>query len=68
MPIIDFHLHAAQPEHYHPWVVEWMQTFVEQDFLEHIGDLLTPEGVQQVLRASGVDYGVVLAEISPIMN
>jgi len=66
MPIIDFHLHAAQPEHYHPWVVEWMQTFVDEDFLKHIRDLLTPEGVQQVLRESGVDYAVVLAEISPI--
>ena len=66
VPIIDFHLHAAQPEHYHPWVVEWMQTFAEEDFVEHIGDLLTPEGVQQVLRESGVDYAVVLAEISPI--
>ena len=32
MPVIDFHLHAAQPEHYHPWAVEWMLTFVEEDY------------------------------------
>ena len=66
MPVIDFHLHPAQPEHYHPWAVEWMLTFAEEDYLQRLRDILTPEGIQHMLRESGVDYAVVLAEISPI--
>jgi len=66
MPIIDFHIHIAQPEHYHPWVIEWMQTLVKEDFLEYLRRHLSPEGLREVLRESGVDYAVVLAEVSPI--
>jgi len=43
MPIIDFHLHAARPEHYHPWVVEWMQTFAENEALRQQGTEATSE-------------------------
>jgi len=66
MPVIDFHVHIAQPEHYHPWVIEWMQTLVKEDFLEYLRRHLSPEGMREVLRESGVDYAVVLAEVSPI--
>ena len=66
MPVIDFHVHIAQPEHYHPWVIEWMQTLVKEDFLEYLRRHLSPEGLREVLRESGVDYAVVLAEVSPI--
>ncbi len=66
MPVIDFHVHIAQPEHYHPWVIEWMQTLVKEDFLEYLRRHLSPEGLREILRESGVDYAVVLAEVSPI--
>ncbi|HIC93867.1 MAG TPA: amidohydrolase [Anaerolineae bacterium] len=66
MPVIDFHVHIAQPEHYHPWVIEWMQTLVKEDFLEYLRRHLSPEGMREVLRESGVDYAVALAEVSPI--
>ena len=66
MPVIDFHIHIAQPEHYHPWVIEWMQTLVKEDFLEYLRRHLSPEGLREILRESGVDYAVVLAEVSPI--
>jgi len=66
MPVIDFHIHVAQPEHYHPWVIEWMQSITEHMSIEKARKMLTPEGIQHVLQEAGIDYAVALAEISPI--
>jgi len=67
-PIIDFHIHAGLYHESHPWVIEWMRTQLEgiEDPEAFIKSILTPEGIAGYLRANGVDYGVALAELSPI--
>jgi predicted TIM-barrel fold metal-dependent hydrolase len=67
-PVIDFHLHAGLYHESHPWVIEWMRTQIEgiEDLEAFIESILTPEGIAGYLRANGVDYGVALAELSPI--
>jgi len=63
--VIDFHIHAGLSHDLHPWVVEWMRTSTP-DLEAYIDNILTPEGIVRFLRESGVDYAVVLAELSPI--
>jgi predicted TIM-barrel fold metal-dependent hydrolase len=67
-PIIDFHVHAGPYHDLRPWVTEWVQREVKgvQDPEAFFRSILTPEGMVQYLRANGVDYAVVLAELSPI--
>jgi predicted TIM-barrel fold metal-dependent hydrolase len=64
-PVIDFHFHAGLYHGYHPWVIEWMKSEIE-DPEAFVDSVLTPEGITRYLRENGVDYAVALAEISPI--
>jgi predicted TIM-barrel fold metal-dependent hydrolase len=64
-PVIDFHFHAGLYHEYHPWVIEWMKTRIE-DPEAFVNSVLTPEGIVRYLRENGVDYAVALAELSPI--
>jgi len=69
MPIIDFHLHVAPVEDYHPWVLEWAKNNISANKEEaeaYIRHYLTPTGINQLLDDNGVDYAVALAEMSPI--
>ena len=63
--VIDFHIHIGFYHDIHPWVLEWMKT---QDTDPGIlgEEVLTPEKFTRYLRDIGVDYGVALAELSPI--
>jgi predicted TIM-barrel fold metal-dependent hydrolase len=63
--VIDFHIHIGLYHELHPWVMEWMKNEIE-DPEAFIDEVLTPEGFTQYLRENGVDYGVALAELSPI--
>jgi predicted TIM-barrel fold metal-dependent hydrolase len=63
--VIDFHLHIGYYHEVHPWVIEWMKNEI-QDPEAFFTELLTPEIFVQYLRENGVDYGVALAEYSPI--
>ena len=63
--IIDFHIHIGLYHELHPWVIEWMKTEIE-DPETFVNEVLTPEGFARYLRENGVDYGVALAELSPI--
>ena len=67
-PIIDFHVHAGLYHELHPWVTEWVQAEIKdmEDPEAFLNSILTPEGIAGYLRANGVDYGVALAELSPI--
>ncbi len=67
-PIIDFHVHAGLYHDLHPWVTEWIQGELKgvDDPEAFYKSILTPEGMIQYLRMNGVDYAVVLAELSPI--
>lgn len=64
--IIDFHIHIGFYHGRHPWVLEWMKTQIEdpETFVKEV--LSSPEGFALYLRENGVDYGVALAELSPI--
>ena len=67
-PTIDFHVHAGPYHDLRPWVTEWVQREIKgvkapEAFFRSI---LTSEGMVQYLRANGVDYAVILAELSPI--
>jgi len=63
--IIDFHIHIGYYHDCHPWVIEWMKKEIEdpETFFE---DMLTPDRFVRYLHENGVDYGVALAELSPI--
>ena len=66
MPVIDFHLHIMDPENLRPWTKEYLQTSGGQE-MEYLGKIMRhPELLVEMLHENGVDYGVVLAEISPI--
>jgi predicted TIM-barrel fold metal-dependent hydrolase len=66
VPVVDFHVHIVDPAHLQPWAQEYMVTSSGCD-MEHLAELTSsPELLVQMLRDSGVDYAVVLAEINPI--
>jgi predicted TIM-barrel fold metal-dependent hydrolase len=66
MPVIDFHLHIMGPENLRPWAKEYLQASSgeEMQYLEQI--MRSPELLVKMLHENGVDYGVVLTEISPV--
>jgi len=63
--VIDFHFHAGLYHEYHPWVIEWIRTQMEEPEA-FIQEVMTPAGIIRYLDDSGVDYAVALAELSPI--
>jgi predicted TIM-barrel fold metal-dependent hydrolase len=66
MPVIDFHVHVMDPENLQPWTREYLVQASGRD-MEYLSRLMTsPELLVEMLRENGVDYAVVLAEISPI--
>ena len=64
-PVIDFHVHAGLYHELHPWVIDWMKTEIA-DPETFVREVLTSEGMMRYLRENGVDYAVMLAELSPI--
>jgi predicted TIM-barrel fold metal-dependent hydrolase len=65
MPVIDFHVHVARPEDYHPWVLEWMQSLLKESSLEKFRRLMTPPGLLSIMDDCGVSKAVVLADMHP---
>ncbi len=68
--VVDFHLHIGTLEMSKDYVNRWIQTFIERGSgLEKVADAegeLDPGRLETLLEANGVDYGVCLAEYSPI--
>lgn len=65
-PVIDFHVHAAYYETYCPSAIDWIsrqQGMVKEDFIQKYS---SPEVVVDYLTQNGVDYAVMMAELSPI--
>jgi len=66
-PVVDFHIHPIYYEHYNDSPLNWIkgvQTDVNwPDFYERFCD---PERFVSFMRDNGVDYGVVLAELTPV--
>ena len=66
MPVIDFHLHPLKYESYQPGAKAYLESVIGEDMEGYIARMATPEAVVAMLEESGVDYAVVLAELSPI--
>ena len=65
-PIIDFHIHAVYYEHYNESSLDFVQNVqAGEDWQEFYNRFCNPEQFVKFLHASGVDYGVVLAELCP---
>lgn len=64
--IIDFHIHTSQPEHHHPWVIDFASGEFKGDITLAMKHILTPGGIRSFLQEAGIDYAVALAEVSPI--
>ncbi len=65
-PVIDFHVHLVDYDWYRPWVVEWIQEFMEEDFEGVREKYSDPKAFVTLMDEYGVDYSVVMAEQSPI--
>lgn len=66
MPVIDFHLHIMDPKDLRPWTREYLRTSSGRDLEDLLQIMGSPELLVEMLRENGVDYGVILTEISPI--
>ncbi|GEM_PF-3877095 len=66
MLVIDFHLHPLKYETYQPGARGYLESVIGEDIEEYVERMATPGAVVEMLEESGVDYAVVLAELSPI--
>ncbi len=69
-PVIDFHLHVGSLDMNKSFVSEWVQGFIAMGSgLEKVATAegeIDPHKLEMLLEENGVDYGVCLAESSPI--
>lgn len=69
-PVIDFHLHVGAQGMTKEFVSSWVQGFISMGSgMEKVVDekgALSPGLLEELLEENGVDYGVCLAELSPI--
>jgi len=68
-PVIDFHLHAVYYANHSPHVESWLRKIQgksQAQWQAFVEEYSRPASFSLFLRESGVDYGVVLAEISPL--
>ncbi len=69
-PVIDFHLHVGTIDMSKPFVSDWVQGFIAMGSgLEKCATdkgELNPFMLESLLKENGVDYGICLAECSPI--
>lgn len=69
MPVIDFHVHIGNLEDMKPWVKEFFQNYGQGSGAEKVVDKdgrMDPSALVDLLHENGVDYAVILAELSPI--
>jgi uncharacterized protein len=69
MPVIDFHVHIGDPQEMKPWVVTYFQNFGKGSGAEGVigkDGRMDPDFLVELLKRNGVDYAVILAELSPI--
>lgn len=64
--IIDFHVHLSQPDHMHPWVMEWMNEVYPGDLDALMRKILTPQDFRRYLQENDIDSAVGLAEVAPL--
>ena len=66
MPRVDFHIHLGLYTYHQPWVTEWISNNYPVGYEEFINHYNDPGAFEELLSAEGVDYGCILAEISPV--
>jgi predicted TIM-barrel fold metal-dependent hydrolase len=67
MFVVDFHVHISH--HYLPWVSDYAAGFRDTSKLDRVVDehgRMSPEPLAEILAEEGVNYAVVLAEMSPV--
>lgn len=68
-PVIDFHIHPIYYDKYNMGPLGWIQDIRPgEDWQEFYNKYCDPHQFQQYLQANGVDYGVVMAELSPVVT
>lgn len=68
-PVIDFHLHPIHYEYYGESTINWIKSMhAGKNWQEFYAAYRDPNFFVQYLKASGIDYGVVLAELSPAVT
>jgi len=69
MPVVDFHIHIGEPGEMKPWVKEYFANYEKGSGVEGVmgkNGKIDPDALLDLLHKNGVDYGVILAELSPI--
>lgn len=69
MPVIDFHIHIGDAGGMKPWVITFFQNYGKGSGAEEVigqDGRMDPAALVDMLRKNGVDYAVILAELSPI--
>jgi len=66
--VVDFHMHPVCYDSFQPSALGWIQTIVGQtcNFEEFCTRYSDPDAFVRLLKDSGIDYAVVLAELCPI--
>ena len=65
-PVIDFHVHPAYYESYGSSAIKWIthqQGMEQEEFVQKFSD---SKVMVDYLRDNGVDYAIVMAELSPV--
>ena len=69
MPVVDFHVHIGSAESLKPWVLAYFQKYGKGSGAEKVVNRegkMDPGALVELLKKNGVDYAVVLAELSPM--
>lgn len=69
--VVDFHIHASNREHWGPNTWRLPESFNDTNDLWSVMDekgVMHADKLERLLEASGVDYGVILPEISPLID
>lgn len=63
--LIDFHVHVGRMEDWHPWVIEFLKG-ENPTLFEDFDSIMSPDGLEALLKESGISHAVILAEDSPL--
>lgn len=69
MPVIDFHVHIGDPGGQKPWVIAYFENYGKGSGAEEVvgkDGRMDPSALVDLLSGNGVDFAVILAELSPI--
>lgn len=65
-PVIDFHIHVMPTDSMDSPVGGFMRNFISEPLENYLARVCTPQGTMAMMDEWGVEYGVILAEQSPL--